>query len=38
MSQRRVFWARIKGELREVQARRCATQVQGSLQGVKVVY
>ena len=32
MSQRRVLWARIKGEAREVQARRCVTQVQGSLQ------
>ena len=32
MRQRRVLWARIKGEAREVQARRCATQVQGSLQ------
>ena len=32
MSQRRVLWARIKGELREVQVCRCVTQVQGSLQ------
>ena len=32
MSQRRVLWARIKGEAREVQTRRYATQVQGSLQ------
>ena len=32
MSQRRVLWARIKGEAREVQACHCATQVQGSLQ------
>ena len=32
MSQRRVLWARIKGEAREVQARRVVTQVQGSLQ------
>ena len=32
MSQRRVLLARIKGEAREVQARRMATQVQGSLQ------
>ena len=32
MSQRRVLWARIKGEAREVQARHCVTQVQGSLQ------
>ena len=31
VSQRRVLWARIKGEAREVQARRYATQVQGSL-------
>ena len=32
MSQRRFLWARIKGETREVQARSCVTQVQGSLQ------
>ena len=32
MSQRRVLSARIKGEAREVQARHCVTQVQGSLQ------
>ena len=34
MRQRRVLWARIKGEAREVQVRRCATRVQpeGSLQ------
>ena len=31
MSQRRVLWARIKDEAREVQACRCATQGQGSL-------
>ena len=31
MRQRRVLWARIKGEAREVQARRYATQVQGIL-------
>ena len=31
MSQRRVLWARIKDEAREVQARRYATQGQGSL-------
>ena len=31
MRQRRVLLARIKDELREVQARRCVTQVQGSL-------
>ena len=31
MSQRRVLGACIKGEVRKVQARRCVTQVQGSL-------